>query len=138
MGQRASAVAALYSSRRSSLLGQRSSAAVHQTCSAKLCKSSRPRAVPRLSPCPSPPCRPPCSLSGAFHDVAVHLTTRLFLLGDAAEALVDAAASPAVADAAEAAKAAKSGGFFGAFASAFEQFLKVLDDGLEKAGVPYR
>lgn len=32
----------------------------------------------------------------------------------------------------------KNGGFFGAFASAFEAFLKVLDDGLEKAGVPYR
>ena len=32
----------------------------------------------------------------------------------------------------------KNGGFFGGFATAFEQFLKVLDDGFEKVGVPYR
>lgn len=34
--------------------------------------------------------------------------------------------------------APKNSGFFGAFAGAFEAFLKVLDDGLEKLHVPYR
>ncbi len=37
-----------------------------------------------------------------------------------------------------AAEAPKNSGFFGAFAGAFEAFLKVLDDGLEKLNVPYR
>ncbi|KAL4440318.1 hypothetical protein ABPG75_003319 [Micractinium tetrahymenae] len=97
------------------------------------------------------------SAPSALDSLAAHLSTRLFLLGDAVEQLAaaadGAAAAPAAAaeavkaaaDAAaaaapaaeEAAKAAKNSGFFGAFAGAFESFLKVLDDGLEKVGVPY-
>lgn len=74
-----------------------------------------------------------CSAPSALDNLAAHLTTRLFLLGDAAEQLAAAAdgAAPAVEE-------AKNSGFFGAFAGAFETFLKVLDDGLEKVGVPYR
>ncbi len=70
-------------------------------------------------------------------NLAAHLSTRLFLLGDAAEQLA-AAADGAAPAAEEAANAAKNSGFFGAFAGAFESFLKVLDEGLEKVGVPYR
>lgn len=43
-----------------------------------------------------------------------------------------------VAPQAAAEAAPKNSGFFGAFAGAFEAFLKVLDDGLEKLHVPYR
>lgn len=108
--------------------------------------SSTPLSLAR--PC----CLPARSAPSAFHSLAAHLTTTLFLLGDAADSLADASgtaaaavdaasnAASAVADAAPAAaeEAAKNSGFFGAFAGAFEAFLKVLDDGLEKVGVPYR
>ncbi|PSC67864.1 inner membrane PPF-chloroplastic isoform B [Micractinium conductrix] len=99
------------------------------------------------------------SAPSAFHSLAAHLTTGMFLLGDAADQLAGAAAgsadavggaagaavdaAAAVGDAAaQAGDAAaevvtKNGGFFGGFATAFEQFLKVLDDGFEKVGVPY-
>ncbi|EFN53953.1 hypothetical protein CHLNCDRAFT_25162, partial [Chlorella variabilis] len=107
--------------------------------------SSTPLSLAR--PC----CLPARSAPSAFHSLAAHLTTTLFLLGDAADSLADASgtaaaavdaasnAASAVADAAPAAaeEAAKNSGFFGAFAGAFEAFLKVLDDGLEKVGVPY-
>jgi hypothetical protein len=93
-----------------------------------------------------------CSVPSAFHNLAAHLTTGLFLLGDAASSLGDAsgAASAAVDAASNAASALvdaapqvaeevdKNGGFFGAFSGAFEAFLKVLDGSLEKIGVPYR
>lgn len=77
----------------------------------------------------------------AFHSLAAHLSTSLFLLGDAADAVAGAASTAADAAAAAgdaAPEAAKGGGFFGAFATVFESFLKVLDDGLEKLHVPYR
>ncbi|KAL4428994.1 hypothetical protein ABPG77_006033 [Micractinium sp. CCAP 211/92] len=76
------------------------------------------------------------SAPSVLDNLAAHLSTRLFLLGDAAEQLA-AAADGAAPAAEEAANAAKNSGFFGAFAGAFESFLKVLDEGLEKVGVPY-
>lgn len=52
---------------------------------------------------PSSPCLPACSAPSAFHSFAAHLSTQLFLLGDAAEAVAGAvggdAAAQAVADA---------------------------------------
>ena len=91
-------------------------------------------AFPRPASSPFAPCR--CSAPSAFHSLAAHLSTSLFLLGDATQALTDAAGAAGAA--ADAAPVADNGGFFGAFASGFESFLKVLDEGLEKAGVPYR
>ncbi|PRW39360.1 ALBINO3 chloroplastic isoform B [Chlorella sorokiniana] len=91
------------------------------------------------------------SAPSALDSLAAHLTTQLFFLGDAAEQLANSVggsdAAQAVADAvnavgdapvqAAAEAAPKNSGFFGAFAGAFEAFLKVLDDGLEKLHVPY-
>lgn len=94
------------------------------------------------------------SAPSAFHNLAAHLSTSLFLLGDvtaegvtgvagdalagAAAGVADAAAgaADAVAGAVDAAPVDK-GGFFGVFSNSFEAFLKVLDGGLEKAGIPY-
>ncbi|KAL4856440.1 Inner membrane ALBINO3-like protein 2 [Chlorella vulgaris] len=88
------------------------------------------------------------SAPSAFHNLAAHISTSLFLLGDAASTLAagsdavsntlsDAAAAVGDAAPAVAEVAKKNGGFFGAFASAFETFLKVLDQGIEKVGIPY-
>lgn len=88
------------------------------------------------------------SAPSAFHNLAAHISTSLFLLGDAASTLTagsdavsntlsDAAAAVGDAAPAVAEVAKKNGGFFGAFASAFETFLKVLDQGIEKVGIPY-
>ncbi len=66
----------------------------------------------------------------AFDNIAAALTTSLFLADldpSAASDVVDAAADAA----------AKKGGFFSFFTDSFESFIKLIDDGLAKAGVPY-
>ncbi|GAB4814151.1 hypothetical protein N2152v2_001197 [Parachlorella kessleri] len=90
-------------------------------------------------------------LPSLLDNLSAHITTRLFVLGDATESLVDAIlpdkasspdGGPALPDPSAAVEAvtdaaSKNSGFFGFFADAFEQFLKVLDGGFAKLGVPY-
>jgi hypothetical protein len=109
-------------------------------------RTQHPTVAFRLLSCPP---IPSFSAPSAFHNLAAHISTSLFLLGDAASTLTagsdavsntlsDAAAAVGDAAPAVAEVAKKNGGFFGAFASAFETFLKVLDQGIEKVGIPYR
>ena len=59
-------------------------------------RSIRPAPPRRPSPAtPSLPCPAPCSAPSAFHSLAAHLTTGMFLLGDAADQLAGAAAGSA-------------------------------------------
>ena len=59
--------------------------------------------------------------------VAAGLTTALFLADVDPTVAVDAAADAA----------SKKGGFLSFFSDSFEAFLKLIDAGLDKAGVPY-
>lgn len=66
----------------------------------------------------------------AFDHIAAALTTSLFFADIDPSAATDAV--DAAADA-----ASKKGGFFSFFTDSFESFIKLIDDGLAKAGVPY-
>lgn len=67
--------------------------------------------------------------------MAASLTTALFL-ADTTAGTDPSAAADAVNAAADAASK-KGGGFFGFFSDSFESFLKLIDAGLDKAGIPY-
>lgn len=67
--------------------------------------------------------------------VAASLTTALFF-ADTTAGTDPSAAADAVNAAADAASK-KGGGFFGFFSDSFESFLKLIDAGLAKAGIPY-
>lgn len=72
----------------------------------------------------------PDAVPSILDSLAASLTTALFLADADPSVATDAAA--AAADA-----ATKKGGFMSIFSDAFESFLKVIDAGLAKAGVPY-
>lgn len=63
-----------------------------------------------------------------LEQVSTQLTTALYTLADSA-AIDPAVVTDTVSN--------KNGGFFGPLASVFETFLKVLDQGIHSAGVPY-
>ncbi|KAI8112223.1 hypothetical protein M9434_003547 [Picochlorum sp. BPE23] len=67
-------------------------------------------------------------MAGIQYDIAAAVTTHLMVFGDADPAAV----AEAAADAPQ-----KSGGFMSIFSDSFEAFLKLIDAGLDKAGVPY-
>lgn len=80
------------------------------------------------------------SVPSALDHLAAALTPYLLTLGDITDGATIAAGDmvQAVADAApDAAVAPDNSGVFGFLATAFEAFLKVLDNGLVKLGVPY-
>ncbi|KAL3141771.1 hypothetical protein ABBQ32_004449 [Trebouxia sp. C0010 RCD-2024] len=68
------------------------------------------------------------SVPAQLEHVSTQLTTALFALADSA------AVDPAVVTDTV---SAKNGGFFGPLASVFESFLKILDQGISAAGIPY-
>lgn len=69
--------------------------------------------------------------------VAAALTTAIFLADADPSAAADAVSNATDAAAAVADTASKKGGFFGFFSDSFEQFLKLIDAGLDNAGVPF-